>query len=78
MVANLSAHKRGDDKWEFFSKIGKRMKIQSQLIDLVDEDTEAFNSIMHAYSLPKDTDEEKQMKLAHSKRNKNTIEVPFK
>ena len=63
MVANLSAHKRGwDDKWEFFSKIGEKgMKIQSQLIDLVDEDTEAFNSIMHAYSLPKDTDEEKQI-----------------
>ena len=45
MVANLSAHKRGwDDKWEFFSKIGEEgMKIQSQLIDLVDEDTSPLN-----------------------------------
>ena len=81
MVANLSAHKRGwDDKWEFFSKIGEKgMKIQSQLIDLVDEDTEAFNSIMHAYSLPKDTHEEKQIRIKHiQKATKNAIEVPFK
>ena len=81
MVANLSAHKRGwDDKWEFFSKIGEKgMKIQSQLIDLVDEDTEAFNSIMHAYSLPKDTDEEKQIRIKHIQNaTKNAIEVPFK
>ena len=81
MVANLSAHKRGwDDKWEFFSKIGEKgMKIQSQLIDLVDEDTEAFNSIMSAYSLPKDTDEEKQIRIKHIQNaTKNAIKVPFK
>ena len=81
MVANLSAHKRGwDDKWEFFSKIGEKgMKIQTQLIDLVDEDTEAFNSIMNAYSLPKDTDEEKQIRIKHIQNaTKNAIEVPFK
>ena len=81
MVANLSAHKRGwDDKWEFFSKIGEEgMKIQSQLIDLVDEDTEAFNSIMNAYSLPKDNEEEKQIRNNHIQNaTKNAIEVPFK
>lgn len=81
MVANLSAHKRGwDDKWEFFSKIGEEgMKIQSQLIDLVDEDTEAFNSIMNAYSLPKDNEEEKQIRYNHIQNaTKNAIEVPFK
>ena len=80
MVANLSAHKRGwDDKWEFFSKIGEKgMKIQSQLIDLVDEDTEAFNSIMHAYSLPKDTDEEKMIRNNLIEvATKNAIEIPF-
>ena len=81
MVANLSANKRGwDDKWEFFSKIGEEgMKIQSQLIDLVDEDTEAFNSIMNAYSLPKDNEEEKQIRNNHIQNaTKNAIEVPFK
>ena len=61
MVANLSAHKRGwDEKWESFSKIGEKgMKIQSKLIDLVDQDTDAFNSIMNAYSMPKNTEQEK-------------------
>ena len=55
------------------------MKIQSQLIDLVDEDTEAFNSIINAYSLPKDTDEEKQIRYNHIQNaTKNAIEVPFK
>ena len=81
MVANLSAHKRGwDDKWEFFSNIGEEgMKIQSQLIDLVDEDTEAFNSIMNAYSLPKDNEQEKQIRNNHIQNaTKNAIEVPFK
>ena len=55
MVSNLSAHKRGwDDKWEYFSKIGEKgMLIQNKLIDLVDEDTDAFNSIMQAYSMAK-------------------------
>ena len=64
MVSNLSAHKRGwDDKWEYFSKIGEKgMLIQSKLIDLVDEDTDAFNSIMQAYSMPKNSDEEKKVR----------------
>ena len=81
MVANLSAHKRGwDDKWEFYSNIGEKgMVLQSQLLDLVDEDTDAFNSIMNAFSLPKDTDKEKkirgnQIQIA----TKNAIEVPFR
>ena len=39
----------------FFKDWGEKgMKIQQKLIDLVDEDTDAFNSIMNAYSLPKD------------------------
>ena len=64
MVSNLSAHKRGwDDKWEYFSKIGEKgMLIQNKLIDLVDEDTDAFNSIMQAYSMPKNSDEEKKVR----------------
>jgi glutamate formiminotransferase/formiminotetrahydrofolate cyclodeaminase len=61
MVANLSAHKRGwDDRWEEFSQwaaMGQDMI--SQLLQLVDEDTAAFNRIMAAFGLPKKTDEEK-------------------
>ena len=81
MVANLSAHKRGwDEKWESFSKIGEKgMKIQSKLIDLVDQDTDAFNSIMNAYSMPKNTEQEKKIRNNQIQiATKNAIEVPFK
>ena len=81
MVANLSAHKRGwDDKWEYYSNSGEKgMFLQSQLLDLVDEDTDAFNSIMNAFSLPKDTDDEKVIRNNQIQRaTKNAIEVPFK
>ena len=59
MVANLSAQKRGwDDDWEFYSNWGEKgVILQEMLIDLVDEDTNAFNSIIKAFSLPKDTAE---------------------
>ena len=80
MVSNLSAHKRGwDDKWEYFSKIGEKgMLIQSKLIDLVDEDTDAFNSIMQAYSMPKNSDEEKKIRdLNIQAATKNAIEIPY-
>ncbi len=58
MVANLSAHKRGwDDRWEEFSTWAEKgMAYQRTLLDLVDEDTNAFNKIMDAFRLPKDTE----------------------
>ena len=81
MVANLSANKRGwDDKWEFYSKWGeKSLNFQNILVNLVDEDTKAFNKIMSAVSLPKDTSEEKlNRSAALESATKNAIEVPFK
>ena len=61
MVANLSAHKRGwDDKWELYSnwaEIGS--DIQKRLLGLVDEDTAAFNQILEAFRMPKETEAEK-------------------
>lgn len=61
MVANLSSHKAGwDDRWEEFSDVAEKGRhIQDRLIDLVDEDTEAFNKIMAVFAMPKKTDEEK-------------------
>ena len=61
MVANLSAHKPGwDDQWEFFSDYAEKGRdIQTRLMQLVDEDTEAFNQIMAVFSMPKTTQEEK-------------------
>ncbi len=81
MVANLSANKRGwDDKWEFYSKWGeKSLNFQNILVNLVDEDTKAFNKIMSAVSLPKNTSEEKLNRSnALESATKNAIEVPFK
>lgn len=61
MVANLSAHKAGwDDKWEYFSEIAEKgRELQDRLINLVDEDTAAFNKIMAVFAMPKKSEEEK-------------------
>ena len=61
MVANLSSHKRGwDAQWEKFSRWADRGQEQiAELLELVDEDTEAFNRIMSAGALPKQTAEDK-------------------
>ncbi len=60
MVANLSAHKRGwDERWEEFSNWaveGEACRIE--LIRLVDEDTKAFDRIMAAMGLPKESPEQ--------------------
>lgn len=62
MVANLSLHKKGyEDKYELFNEqaiLGAKL-IQT-LIDLVDEDTLAFDAIMQAFRLPKTTVDEKK------------------
>ena len=61
MVANLSAHKRGwDDRWEEFSKVAEEgQAVMNELLNLVDEDTAAFNKIMDVFAMPKGTPEEK-------------------
>ncbi|QQS50415.1 MAG: glutamate formimidoyltransferase [Bacteroidota bacterium] len=80
MVANLSAHKRGwDHRWvEFSAEAEKGKYYMDKLTKLVDEDTEAFNKIMDAFSLPKKTEQEialrkESIKLA----TKYAIEVPL-
>jgi glutamate formiminotransferase/formiminotetrahydrofolate cyclodeaminase len=81
MVANLSSHKKGwDDRWEEFSKYAQQgQKTKKELLRLVDEDTLAFNKIMDAFSLPKKTDEEKNIrKQAIEAATVYAIEVPLK
>jgi len=80
MVANLSAHKRGwDDRWEEFSDWAEKGKqAHDRLLKLVDEDTAAFNAIMDAFGLPKNTDQEKKHRSASIQAaTKHAIEVPF-
>ncbi len=66
MVANLSAGKRGwDDKLKYFSDCAvKAQQLKDELLFLVDEDTAAFNKVMDAFSLPKDSAEEKAARSA--------------
>lgn len=80
MVANLSAHKRGwDMQWKSFSDIAEQGQlIKDKLLQIVDEDTRAFNRIMDAFSLPKKTDEEKALRNeAIQNATIHAIEVPF-
>lgn len=81
MVANLTAHKKGyEDRLEFFSEYGVQAQEKiKELLFLVDEDTKAFNAIMEAYRLPKNTVEEKSIrKKAIRKANVYAIEIPLK
>jgi glutamate formiminotransferase/formiminotetrahydrofolate cyclodeaminase len=81
MVANLSAGKRGwDDKLEYFSCWAvKAQQLKNQLLSLVDEDTAAFNKVMDAFALPKESAEEKAARTAAiQEATKYAAEVPFK
>jgi glutamate formiminotransferase len=81
MVANLSAGKRGwDDKLEYFSNWAvKAQQLKDELLSLVDEDTAAFNKVMDAVALPKESAEEKVTRAtAIAKATKYAAEVPLK
>lgn len=80
MVANLSASKRGwDDRMEVFSAWARKgQKLKDTLLRLVDEDTDAFNRIMAAFRLPKETTEEKAArKQAIQDATRYAIETPL-
>lgn len=80
MVANLSAGKKGwENRWEEFSTWAEKgQAYKKRLIQLVDEDTAAFNLIMEAFKLPKGTDAEKAArKAAIQHATRKAIEVPF-
>lgn len=81
MVANLSAGKRGwEEQTSFFSDCAETgQSIQSDLLKIVDEDTDAFNAIMNAFGLPKNTDAEKQARTAAIEdATKYACEVPLR
>jgi glutamate formiminotransferase / formiminotetrahydrofolate cyclodeaminase len=81
MVANLSAGKRGwDDKLEYFSDWAvKAQQLKDEMLFLVDEDTAAFNKVMAAFGLPKDSAEEKVARSAAiQSANKYAAEIPLR
>ena len=81
MVANLSAGKRGwDDKLDYFSDWAvKAQQLKDELLVLVDEDTAAFNKVMDAFALPKDSAEEKEARAtAIQLATKSAAQIPLK
>jgi glutamate formiminotransferase len=81
MVANLSASKRGwDDKLEYFSNWAvKGQNLKDELLALVDEDTNAFNKVMDAFALSKNSPEEKEARAeAIEEATKHAAEVPLR
>ena len=81
MVANLSAGKRGwDDKVEYFSGWAvKAQQLKDELLSLVDEDTAAFNKVMDALALPKESAEEKATRATTiEEATKHAAEIPLK
>src|SRR4051812_15973 len=81
MVANLSAGKRGwDDKVQYFSDWAvKAQQLKDELLFLVDEDTAAFNKVMDAFALPRESAEEKAARSAAiEKATKYAAEIPLK
>jgi glutamate formiminotransferase/formiminotetrahydrofolate cyclodeaminase len=81
MVANLSAGKRGwDDKLQYFSEWAvKAQQLKDELLFLVDEDTAAFNKVMAAFGLPKESAEEKAARSAAiQSANKYAAEIPLR
>ena len=81
MVANLSAGKRGwDDRLEYFSdRAVKAQQLKDELLSLVDEDTAAFNKVIDAFALPKESAEEKAARSAAIEQaTKHAAEIPFK
>ena len=80
MVANLSAGKRGwEEKLSYFSEWAvKAQQLKDELLFLVDEDTAAFNKVMEAFGLPKESSEEKAARSAAIQlANKYAAEIPL-
>ena len=81
MVANLSSHKKGwDARWEEFSNYAEKgQAYMTEMLYLVDEDTNAFNKIMEAFGLPKSNDAEKAARsVAIETATIYAIKIPFR
>jgi glutamate formiminotransferase/formiminotetrahydrofolate cyclodeaminase len=81
MVANLSAGTRGwDDKIEYFSDWAvKAQQLKDELLSLVDEDSAAFNKVIDAFGLPRESPEEKKTRSAAiESTTQYAAEIPLK
>ena len=84
MVAHLSFGKKkyealsDDIKAKFVANFDELLKIKNELNDLIDRDSEAYNTVMAAYKLPKETDEEKAARNTEIQKSlKYAIQTPY-
>jgi formiminotetrahydrofolate cyclodeaminase len=66
MVCNLTIGKKkyADVEPELKKILGQAEDLRRRFTELIDKDTEAFNKVMEAYGLPKDTDPQKALRNA--------------
>jgi len=85
MMVNLSIGKKTyesldeDIKSQFIKGFNEVKALKKELTELVDEDTKAFNEFMGAMKLPKDTEEQKQLRSEKMQEaSMYTLQVPLK
>lgn len=80
MVCNLSIGKKGYEAYqtELEAALPKAEALGKSLLGRVDLDTEAFNDVMAAFKMPKETEEAKKAKLEAIQRGyKQAIQSPL-
>lgn len=81
MVCRLTIGKKkyADVQTEMEKVLQKSEELRTKFTTIIDEDTEAFNKVMYAYGLPKETDEQKEKRgLAIQEATKSATLVPLK
>lgn len=80
MVCQLTIGKKNyEDVQDDISLLNQEInKVQKRLIELIDEDTNAFNDVMKAFKMPKDTEEQKKKRSkAIQNGYKKAAEIPL-
>lgn len=80
MVANLTIGKKkyAEHEQEMNEIKEKAMTLKDKLIDYIEKDSLAYNKVMEAYKLSKDTEEEKEVrKLAIEEGSKLAAQIPL-
>jgi glutamate formiminotransferase/formiminotetrahydrofolate cyclodeaminase len=80
MVCNLTIGKEkyADVQDEIKDVLKKSEKLRKKLVKLIDEDTEAFNDVMKAFKMPKETEEQKKKRsIAIQEGYKKATSIPL-
>ena len=81
MVANLTIARKDYAEWhsEMEKVIESMQKCRLELFQFADKDVQAFDEVMNAYKLPKDTQEKKKQRSeAIQKALENAAHVPYR